>query len=121
MRLTLIAFVLVSMLSACAIPPGNAVPQAARLSADVLTLTLSDGTVCRANWAASGGSGRFDDCGVGYGYSVALITPANPLRQIAEGIVNALDAEGVLPPLAEVTITDAAGIDTSFASPVPVE
>ena len=25
----------------------------ARLSAEVLTLTLSDGTVCRANWAAA--------------------------------------------------------------------
>ena len=44
-------------LGGCAMVQATPVPQAARLSTDVLTVTLTDGTVCRANWAAAGGAG----------------------------------------------------------------
>ena len=50
MRQLLLILTLAGCVSAV---PGNPVPQSARLSAEVLTLTLSDGTVCRANWAAA--------------------------------------------------------------------
>ena len=105
------------MLAGCAGVAGNPVPQAARLSETVLTVTLSDGTVCRANWAASGGSGRLEDCGPGYGYAVKPLENPNILRQLFTGLVGALGADGVSPPLAEVVITDAAGIDRVFVSP----
>ncbi|MDO8881944.1 hypothetical protein, partial [Pseudotabrizicola sp.] len=96
------------------------VPQAARLSAEVLTLTLSDGTVCRANWAASP-VGRMETCGPGYGYAVRVIDNPNILRQIWTELTTALGAEGVVAPLAEVVITDPAGVDRVFASPPPVK
>lgn len=99
--------------------PGNPVPQAARLSAQVLTVTLSDGTVCRADWVAAP-VGRMERCGPGYGYSVRVIDNPNILRQIWTGLTSALGAEGVVAPLAEVVITDPAGVDRVFASPPPV-
>jgi hypothetical protein len=100
---------------------GMSVPAAARLSAEVLTVTLTDGSVCRANWAASGGVGRMEDCGAGFGYAVTVAENPNILRQLADGLVAALGAEGALAPLAEVVLTDATGRDYGFVSPVPVE
>ncbi len=100
---------------------GMAVPATARLSADVLTVTLTDGTLCRTDWAASGGVGRIDDCGSGVGYAVTVVEKPNLLRQLAVGITDALGAEGALAPLAEVVLTDASGRDYSFVSPPPVE
>ena len=109
-------------LAACAPVAGSmAVPASARLSADVLTVTLTDGLVCRADWAASGGAGRMESCGAGYGYAVSVVEKPNILRQLAVGVVDALGAEGALAPLAEVVLTDASGRDYSFASPPPVE
>jgi hypothetical protein len=99
----------------------NPVPQAARLSADVLTLTLSDGTVCRAGWVASGGAGRFENCGAGYGYAVNVVENPNLLRQLFTGLTEALGAEGAVPPMAEVVITDAMGRDHVFVSPPPAD
>ena len=95
------------------------VPQAARLSHDTLTLTLSDGTVCRANWIATGGAGRFDNCGPGFGYAVDVVENPNLLRQLFTGLTEALGADGWASPMAEVVITDATGRDHVFVSPPP--
>ena len=97
------------------------VPQAARLSADTLTLTLSDGRVCKAPWAAAGGSGRFEDCGPGFGYTVDVVENPNLLRQLFTGLTEALGAEGPVPPMAEVVITDAMGRDHVFVSSPPAD
>ena len=114
--------IVVAGLAACApMAVGMAVPREARLSAEVLTVTLTDGSVCRADWAASGGVGRIEDCGAGFGYAVNVVQKPNILRQLAVGVVAALGAEGALPPLAEVVLTDASGRDYSFVSPPPVE
>ena len=114
--------ILVAGLAACApMAVGMAVPREARLSAEVLTVTLTDGSVCRADWAASGGVGRMEGCGAGYGYAVNVVQKPNILRQLAVGVVAALGAEGALPPLAEVVLPDASGRDYSFVSPPPVE
>ena len=113
--------ILVVGLAACApMAVGMAVPREARLSAKVLTVTMTDGTVCRADWAASGGVGRMEGCGAGYGYVVNVVEKPNILRQLAIGIVEALGAEGALAPLAEVVLTDASGRDYSFVSPPPL-
>ena len=112
---------LVLMLGGCAGLSAAPVPQAARLSTEVLTLTLSDGTICRANWAASGGAGRFEDCGPGFGYAVNVVENPNILRQLFTGLAEALGGEGLLPPMAEVVITDASGRDHVFVSPPPVD
>ncbi len=111
----------VILVAGCATFPGTPVPKAARLSDEVLTVTLSDATVCRANWAAAGGVGRLEPCGPGYGYVVKLVENPNILRQLFSGLVEALGADGVSPPLAEVVITDAAGVDRVFVSPPEVE
>ena len=105
------------LLGACVATGGTVEPQAARLSAEVLTLTLSDGTVCRADWQANGGVGRMDDCGPGFGYVVTPVADPNLARQMFAGMVQALGAEGHLPPMAEVVITDAMGRDHVFVSP----
>jgi hypothetical protein len=108
-------------LAGCATLEPTPVPQAARLSTEVLTLTLSDGTVCRAGWKAAGGAGRFDTCGPGFGYAVNVVENPNLLRQLFTGLTDALGAEGVVPPMAEVVITDAMGRDHVFVSPPPAD
>lgn len=108
-----------SLLAGCASVPGHPVPQSARLSDTTLTLVLSDATVCRADWRVAP-VGRLENCGPGYGYAVREISNPNILRQIWTALTQALGAEGAVPPLAEVVITDPAGIDTVFASPPPV-
>lgn len=108
------------VLAAC-VAPGTPVPQAARLSAEVLTLTLSDGTTCRARWAEAGGAGRMDNCGPGFGYTVREVENPNILRQLFTELTAALGAEGVVPPMAQVVITDASGRDHVFVSPPPVD
>ncbi|MBN2630768.1 MAG: hypothetical protein JXR75_09545 [Rhodobacteraceae bacterium] len=107
-------------LGGCVAPLGSPVPQSASLSATVLTLTLSDGTICRAPWA-SAPVGRMDRCGPGYGYAVRVIDTPNLLRQFWSDLTTALGAEGLVVPLAEVVITDPAGIDRVFVSPPPSE
>ncbi len=94
------------------------VPQTARLSPDVLTLTLSDGTICRADWVAAP-VGRLEDCGPGFGYVVQVVEDPNLLRQLFTGLTKALGADGHVPPMAEVVITDAMGRDHVFVSPPP--
>jgi len=108
-------------LGGCVPLQASPVPQAARLSAEMLTLTLSDGTVCRADWATAGGAGRFEDCGPGFGYAVDVVENPNILRQLFTGLTEALGAEGISPPMAEVVITDAAGRDHVFVSPPPAD
>ena len=112
-------FLIVGLLAGCVSAGHPPVPQAARLASEVRTLALADGTVCRANWRAEGSSGRFQNCGPGFGYSVREVTNPNLLRQLFTGLTEALGADGSVPPLAEVTITDAMGRDHVFVSPPP--
>jgi hypothetical protein len=121
MRAGVVGLMILGFVGCAPVGIGMAVPASARLSADVLTVTLSDGSVCRADWAANGGIGRMETCGAGYGYAVNVVEKPNILRQLAVGIVDALGADGALPPLAEVVLTDASGRDYSFVSPPPVE
>jgi hypothetical protein len=109
------------LLAGCAGQGQPPVPQAARLSADVLTVTLADGTICRADWAAAGGVGRLEPCGPGFGYAVNVVENPNLLRQLFSGLTGALGAEGHVPPMAEVVITDATGRDHVFVSPPEVD
>lgn len=94
-------------------------PQAARLSADVLTVTLTDGSVCRADWRA--GAGRLAPCGPGYDWQVEVVRDPNILRQLAEGALGALGGADLLAPMAVVTLTDPRGAVFRFASPPPVD
>ena len=108
-------------LAGCAAIDTAPVPQAARLSSEVLTLSLSDGSVCRADWAAAGGAGRFDGCGPGFGYAVTVVENPNLLRQLFTGVTEALGADGHVPPMAEVVITDSMGRDRVFVTPPPLD
>ena len=106
------------LLAGCAGIVGAPTPQAARLSADVLTVTLSDATVCRVKWQAAG---RLENCGPGFDYTVAVDQNPNILRKWVQELALVLNAKGVVPPLAEVVITDAQGRAWRFASPPPVK
>lgn len=112
--------ILAVSLAGCAGFGGPAVPVAATLSAETLTVDLSDGTTCRAEWVAAGGAGRLDDCGAGFDYRVTEVAKPNLLRQLFEGITGALGAEGVLAPMAVVEIAGA-GRDWRFVSPPPLD
>jgi hypothetical protein len=110
----------VAVLAGCGLPGGGVEPQAARLSSEVLTVNLSDGTVCRAEWAAAGGAGRLEPCGPGFDYRVTLVERPNLLRQFWTALTRALGAEGVVAPMGKVEITDGVEVWT-FASPPPVK
>ena len=107
-------------LTGCAGGGQAPVPQSARLSAEVLTVVLGDGTVCRADWAAAGGAGRLERCGPGYDYRVTLVERPNLLRRFWTELTRALGAEGAVPPMARVEISGG-GRSWDFASPPSVE
>jgi hypothetical protein len=106
-------FPVVVLLGCGAVAP---VPEAARLSADQVTVVLSDGSNCRAPI----GAGRMALCGAGYDYRVDLVQNPNLLRRFVEGAFGALGAEGVLAPMGQVSLTDDAGREYRFVSPPPV-
>ncbi len=108
----------VAGLAGCVMPGGRVEPQAARLSSEVLTVNLSDGTLCRADWAAAGGMGRLEPCGPGYDYRVTVVDRPNLLRQLWTGLTGVLGAQGLVAPMAQVEITD--GVESwTFSSPPP--
>lgn len=119
MRKAMAGVVLVAGLAGCAMP-GPVEPQAARLSTEVLTVTLTDGTVCRADWATAGGAGRLEPCGPGFDYRVTVVERPNLLRQFWSELTRALGADGVVPPMAQVEISGG-GEAWTFTSPPPVE
>jgi len=115
-------FVLVCLLLGACVPVAASGPtvREARLSDTMLTLVVSDGSICRLrNWPAAP-SGRLDVCLPGHSYAVRVVENPNVLRQIWTGLTSALGAEGAVPPMAEVVITDPAGGRRVFASPPPV-
>lgn len=103
------------LLAACAAPPA---PVAARLNTENLTVTLSDGTDCTA---PASPEGRFDRCNADLGWQIAPDLPANPLRQVVEAVFTEIGAGQTLAPMARITLTDAAGRSTTFASPAPLD
>ena len=88
-------------------------PLSAELSETELSLVLTDGTTCRADWRQSP-NGRFDACGPGFGYAVTEVANPNLLRKFWVEAATALGAAGAVPPMAEVVITDASGRDHLF-------
>lgn len=113
-------FVAVLVLAGCAGAMQPSVPKEARLSAEVLTVVLGDGMVCRADWAAAGGAGRLESCGPGYDYRVTVVEKPNLLRQFWSELTSALGAEGAVPPMARVEISGPQRT-WEFVSPPPVE
>ncbi|WP_127045661.1 hypothetical protein [Pseudorhodobacter sp. E13] len=111
--MTLFRFAPVLLLLGCGV--AQPVPQAARLSADQLTVVMSDGSSCKAPI----GAGEMPGCGAGLSYRVDLVQNPNLLRRVVEGAFGALGAEGALAPMAEVTLTDTAGRSYRFVSPPP--
>ena len=106
-------------LAACA--TGPATPTRASLEADLLTVTMSDGSTCLgpapASGAETGWSGRLSGCRWDYAYTVEIDPGTNPIRFILQEVFG----EGILSPLATVTITDATGRTRSFESPERIE
>lgn len=118
MRLRLI--VLPLLLSACAAMPAPE-PQGASLSDSALTVKLSDGTRCTADWRAAGGQGQMQGCAVPLTYSVTEVANPNILRKLWVQLADALGAEGIAPPMADVVVTGADGRTWRYVSPPPVE
>ena len=93
MRALLILVPLV--LAACASMPAPE-PQGASLSETALTVKLSDGTRCTADWSASGGQGQMDGCAVPLSYSVTEVANPNILRKLWVQLTDALGATSVM-------------------------
>ncbi len=107
------------LLAACAAVAATPAPREVRLSDEALTIQLSDGTTCRLkNWQARP-EGRFESCGGGIGYAIAVEAKPNPLRRVLEE-VNGAVAGNLLAPMAQITLTDAAGRVHDFTSPAPL-
>lgn len=112
--------VLPVVLMGCAAMPAPE-PQSAVLSETVLTVKLTDGTRCTADWRAAGGQGQMQGCAVLLSYQVAEVANPNLLRQLWVQLVEALGAEGIAPPMADVVLTGDDGRTWRYVSPPPVE
>ena len=104
--------------SACAPLSMTARPDTARLSADRLVGTLTNGSTCAANWVAEGGAGTLQPCALSY--QVIPEANPNPLRKATEEILGALQAGASQPPMAEIVVTEASGRVSRFVSPLPL-
>lgn len=121
------ALFLVAALSAC-VPTAPTVggpaprPVSAALASDgALRVNLSNGRVCRGGVPPEGTrywTGSLGGC-EGWSYAVRLDERTNPARYIVEVVLTALTLDAALAPVAEVTVTDPAGLSTVFASPPP--
>lgn len=118
MRIILLLPVLA--LAACA-NYGAPRPVGVTLTTDNLTVRLANGEYCRgpapSTGASAGWSGQLQGCSVSYGYDVAIQPGTNPVRYVLAEVFTAIGLEGVLVPLATVTIHDGAGRDWRFATP----
>ena len=103
-------------LSAC-VALGPARPVAAQFSSDKLIVSMSGGTRCEAPWAAL--TGRMEACGLDW--RVEPEANPNPLRRAFVELTGALQMTGKVPPMATVTLTDAAGQGYGFVSPQKVD
>lgn len=117
-KFALISFVL---LVACA-SDQEAAPKEVRVTQDVLSVRLTDGTRCTAprpevgNWA-----GQFDTCDSPIEYRVEGVDQTNPLRIIFEEFLGALGGQDLLLPEARVTLTAPDGREWVFLSPPRVK
>ncbi|MGB8813345.1 MAG: hypothetical protein WCC57_09170 [Paracoccaceae bacterium] len=109
----MIGIVAVLLLGGCVALQGPQRPVAAKLSPEILTVTMSDGTRCATPWAA--GTGRMDACGLEW--RVEPEGQPNPLRRVFVELTGALGLEGSVTPRATVTLTDASGKGYGFVSP----
>ena len=110
-----------ALLAGCATGGGGA-PVTARLSPVRLVVTLSDGQVCTSRRPDTGDwAGEFADCGPGVAYRVTLDPARNPLREAFEKALVLTGLEGTIVPLAQVSVTDAAGRAYLFTSPEPFD
>ena len=107
-------------LAACATMPAPE-PQGASLSDSTLTVKLSDGTRCTADWLAAGGQGRMEGCALPLSYTVTEVENPNILRKLWVQLADALGAEGIAPPMADVVVTADDGRQWRYVSPPPVE
>lgn len=96
-------------------------PQGAALSDQVLTVNLSDGSRCTADWRASGGQGQLEGCAAPLSYQVSEVANPNILRKLWVQLVEALGADGIAPPMADVVLTAPDGRFWRYVSPPPVE
>lgn len=119
MRLKSLTLALVLPLAACVLPAAEPLPTEARLSDKTLTVRLTDGSTCTAPWRETGGQGRFTDCAAPLSYQVTEVANPNILRKLWIELVQALQAEGIAPPMADVTVTSDQGRNWRFVSPPP--
>lgn len=113
-------FLLPLALAACATLP-QPEPQGASLSDSTLTVALSDGTRCTADWRAAGGAGQMEACALPLRYAVTEVADPNILRKFWVELAEALGAEGIAPPMADVVVTGADGRTWRYVSPPPAE
>ena len=115
MRIALALTATLATLAACA--TGPATPARVSLEADLLTVTMSDATTCLGpapeTAAETGWSGRLTGCPWEYTYTVEIDPGTNPIRFLLTEVFG----EGILSPLATVTITDATGHIRRFQTP----
>ncbi|MEQ8367972.1 MAG: hypothetical protein RIB61_14830 [Roseicyclus sp.] len=118
MRFVLAAFICLASLAACT--TGPAAPRDVQIDRDLLTVGMSDGSLCRGaapGDSPAGWSGTLQSCPWSYGYTVEIDPGTNPVRLILQEVFTALGAPDALSPIATVTIIDGMGRARVFETP----
>ncbi len=119
MQVQKIVLCAVLTVSGCAMVTAPAHPVGARLAGERLVVEMSDNSRCQAEWAA--GSGRIADCAGGISWQVDVDDRPNPLRYFWAELFGALGGKTILAPMADITLSDAAGRRYVFRSPNPAD
>lgn len=116
-----IALMSFALLAACA-SDQEAAPKNVRVTQDMLSVRLTNGTLCKAPRPDSGNwAGQFDTCGSPVEYRVEGVDRSNPVRIVMEELLGALGGEDLLLPEARVTLSAPDGREWVFLSPPRVK
>jgi hypothetical protein len=115
----LAAALTLATLAACAV--GSAAPTQVTLDRDLLSVRMSDGSICEGaapgEGAEGGWSGTLTGCPWAYAYAIEIDPRTNPVRFVLEEVLG----DRIIGPLAAVTITDASGRARVFQTPERLE
>ncbi|MFZ0096904.1 MAG: hypothetical protein WAK98_00335 [Gemmobacter sp.] len=103
-----------ALLAACGASQRSAQPISVRLDAERLYVRMDDGSRCSV--PRNGEAGRFERCGGGMDWTVQEHEP-NVLRRALESGLTLVGAQGILSPMATITITAADGTRNVFELP----
>lgn len=114
---------LLPLAAGCAALATTPSPSAVSLTESQLDVRMSNGTTCIGTPSQAGAltwSGALANCPQGFAYTVEIDPRSNILREAVRIVLEAVELDDLISPVAQVSVTDPDGRVYGFALPRPV-